>query len=259
MKTLHVVLFSGGMSSAFTLDRVLKEYGRENTIALHTDTRWEDEDTYRFIKEISTYHEARLKNRMDGRQPPEVWFGSRYLVGKNLAKCSLQLKTKQTIKFITQLQNRDIEPILYFGIGKHEEPRAINLSYRYAPVECRFPLVDSQLDAEYMRSTCETKWGIKIPRMYNLGFSHSNCGGRCVKGGLKHFARLLKVWPDRYLEVEQHEREFRKKVNPKIAILKDRRGGQVKYLTLETYRKQLIDGAVFDSKDEDLTPCECSC
>jgi len=259
IETLHVVLLSGGLSSAFTLERVIKEYGRENTVAFHTDTRWEDEDNYRFMGEIASHFNAKLENRMDGRIPPEVWFKERYLVGKNLAKCSLALKTKQTQKYISELQAQDIEPILYFGIGKHEEHRAVNLDYRYCPIECRFPMVDNPLSNDQMKLICESQWGIKIPRMYRFGFSHSNCGGRCIKGGLGHFARLLDIWPDRYAEVEQYEREFRKTINPDIAILKDRRGGQTKYMTLECYRQRLTTGTIFEEKDEDLTPCECAC
>jgi len=257
VKTLHVVLLSGGLSSSFTLHHVVKQYGRESVVALHTDTTWEDEDNYRFIDEVISHHNVNIAHRIDGRTPPEVWFKTRYLVGKNLAKCSLELKTKQTLKYVDDLQSQGIEPILYFGIGKEEEHRAINLSYRYAPVECRFPLVDNPLSKEYMKATCESKWKIQIPRMYRLGFSHSNCGGRCIKGGLGHFARLYEVWPERFKEVEQYEKLFRQKINPKIAILKDRRGGKIKYVTLESFRKRIVKGTLFDIQEIDYTPCEC--
>lgn len=92
-----------------------------------------------------------------------------------------------------------------------------------------------------------------------MGFSHANCGGRCIKGGHKHFRRLLEVWPERYKEVEEVEQDFRRTINPNIAVLKDRRGGQVNYMTLEKFRKRILSGTLFNYQDEEQIPCECVC
>jgi hypothetical protein len=258
IKTLHVAMFSGGLSSAFVLDHIIKEYGRENTVAFHTDTKWEDEDNYRFMRQVIGHLEARYIYKADGRTPPQVWIDKRFLVGRQWAWCSMLLKTEQTKQYIAELREQGIEPILYFGIGQAEKHRAVNIAYRY-DVECQFPLVDNPLSNEYMTAACEAKWKIRIPRMYRMGFSHANCGGRCIKGGHKHFRLLLSTWPERYAEVEMHEKEFRRQVNSRITILKDRRGGQTKYMTLESFRKRIQAGTIFDYPEADTVPCECVC
>lgn len=166
MKTLNVVMFSGGLSSAFVLDWVIREYGLENTVAFFTDTLWEDQDNYRFIGQVIAHLKSHYLYRADGRTPPQVWFDERLLIRKNMAKCSLTLKTDITKRLIAELRGKDIEPNLYFGIGQTESDRAVNIAYRYDNVECQFPLVDNPLTNEYMTTVCETKWKIQIPRMY---------------------------------------------------------------------------------------------
>jgi hypothetical protein len=39
---------------------------------------------------------------------------------------------------------------------------------------------------------------LKLHRIYKYGFSHANCGGLCVGGGLKYYALLYTVWSQRY-------------------------------------------------------------
>lgn len=228
-------------------------------MAFHTDTLWEDEDNYRFMEQVIDRLNSRYMYRADGRKPPQVWLDERLLIMRDLAKCSLKLKTALTKMYIKELRGQGIEPILHFGIGQKESDRAVNIAYRYDDVECQFPLVDNPLTNEYMTATCEAGWKIRIPRMYRMGFSHANCGGRCIKGGHKHFRLLLSTWPERYAEVERAEKEFRKQVNPNIAILKDRRGGKTKFMTLESFRKRVQAGTIFDYPETDSVPCECVC
>jgi hypothetical protein len=256
-KQLHIVMFSGGLSSAILLDHVQRKQGRESALAFFTDTKWEDEDNYRFINHVTLRLNAKLKYVAEGRTPPQVWFDRRMLIRKNIAKCSLVLKTEQTLKFIKTL-DKSTEPILYFGIGYEEQHRAVNISYRYAPVECRFPLIDKPITKNGMLWKCQQEWGIKPPRMYELGFTHANCGGRCIKGGHGHFKNLLRVWPDRYAEIEDIERRFRAEIRSDIAILKDRRNKKVRYMTLEEFR-EAITADNYDCRlfDDDGIPCEC--
>ena len=39
-------------------------------------------------------------------------------------------------------------------------------------------------------------------KLYELGFSHNNCGGVCVRAGRKHWLHLLDVFPDRYAQAD---------------------------------------------------------
>ncbi len=240
MKERYVVLFSTGLSSAMSLNRAITLYGIENVVALFTDTKWEDEDNYRFMEDIKKrYPDLRFEYRADGRTPREVFLSTRWLGNSRLGNCSVHLKVMQTHKFLEELKAEEIVPSLIFGIGSQEEERAYNLKQKYPNYRCLFPMIEEPLTNTEMTNVIEDQWGIQVPRMYKLGFSHANCGGRCVRGGLKHWAHLFHTWPERYLEAEGIEREFQCKVNPDVTILTRTIKGQKYPLSLKKYRKQL--------------------
>ena len=63
------------------------------------------------------------------------------------------------------------------------------------------------------------------------------CGGVCVRGGQKHWLHLLSVFPDRYAQAEQREQELRAQLGD-VAILRERRGGISRPLTLTELRRR---------------------
>lgn len=265
MKELHVVMFSGGASSAYVAKYVIDKYGKENTVLFFTDTLWEDEDNYRFLNEVSEYLDIEITRKVDGRTPENVFYDTRFLGNSRVAKCSEELKIKQTIVFLEEMYQQGKKPILYFGIGPHEKHRARNLTDFYMhmplePTETRYPMIDifrSDVDAKHIISS---EWGIKLPRMYELGFSHANCKGRCVRGGLHHYANLYRVWKDVYLEQEQMEEDFREFIGKNVSMIK-RKG--MPY-TLKEYRETVLEKMSeeeleeYSKKEDDTVPCVCS-
>jgi hypothetical protein len=284
-KNVHVAMFSGGAGSAYVAYHMVQTYGKENCILFFTNTLWEDEDNYRFMDEVSKHIGLDITERLDGRTPEEVFYDERFLGNSRLAKCSEELKVRQTIIFLEdELRNqKDIEPILYFGIGPHEKHRAENLKDFYEhfplePIETRFPLIDlfrEDLDA---KGIIRDEWGIELPRMYNIaeqmalyennenakialkygikGFSHANCAGRCVRGGYQHYALLYAIWPDRYKEQEEMEERFRATLQKDVSILK-KNGGSY---TMKQFREVMeIEGfEKFLFKADADIPCVCS-
>lgn len=252
----HIVLFSTGLASAITLDMVQKMHGRDNTIALLTDTRWEDIDNYRFTDQAIKHLNANLVYTSEGRTPPEIWMQTGYLVGPTGSPCTRILKIEQTIKFVKAKK----EPIaLYFGIGANEAHRKYGLERRYKPlgVDCRFPLIDYPLGQQEMKNIVENGWKIRIPRMYDLGFSHANCGGRCVKAGKKHFIHLLNTWTERFNEIAEIEQNYRVLTGYDITILRVQKGG-IKYrLPLTELKKTLEKEIALSETWEQDMPCEC--
>jgi hypothetical protein len=283
-KIVHVAMFSGGAGSAYVAYHMVQTFGKENCILFFTNTLWEDEDNYRFMDEVSKYIGIEITERIDGRTPEEVFYDVRFLGNARLAKCSEELKVRQTILFLEdELRNQEgLEPILYFGIGPHEKHRADNLKDFYLhfplePIETRFPLIDlhrADIDA---KAIIQNEWGIKLPRMYSVveklaaegsenakivlqngikGFSHANCSGRCVRGGFQHYATLYAIWPERYKEQEEMEERFRASFNKDVSILK-KNGGP---FTLKKFR-EIMEQEGFEKflfkADEDI-PCVCS-
>lgn len=262
-KPVHVAMFSGGASSAYVAYQMVQMHGKENSILFFTNTLWEDEDNYRFMEEVADYIGIEITERLDGRTPEDVFYDTRFLGNSRLARCSEELKVKQTIVFLEELRDfHNLEPILYFGIGPHESHRADNLKEFYAhnpiePVETRFPMIDTFREDIDVKAIIENEWGIELPRMYDLGFSHANCAGRCVRGGFQHYALLYKVWPDQYQLQEEMEENFRKHFDRNVSILK--RNG--KPYTLKEYRKRMDEEGLEEflkMEDEDVVPCVCT-
>lgn len=261
-KPVHVAMFSGGASSAYVAYHIVQKYGKENCVLFFTDTLWEDIDNYRFMDEVAEYIGMEITTRIDGRTPDEVFHDVKFLGNSRMAKCSEELKVRQTMIFLEELRDiHNLEPILYFGIGPHEQHRAINLQNFYEhnpiePIETRFPMIEIFKEDMDAKTIIQNEWGIKLPRMYDLGFSHANCGGRCVRGGLGHYALLYKVWPDQYAEQEAMEERFREKFQKDVSILK-RNGGP---FTLREYREMMERDGVeaYLAEKDDTIPCVCS-
>jgi len=260
---VHVSMFSGGASSAFVAHHMVQTYGKENCILFFTNTLWEHEDNYRFMHEVADYLGMEITYRTDGRTPEQVFYDYRYMGNSRLAKCSEELKVRQTVIFLEELRDEHgLEPILYFGIGRHEQHRAENLRNFYAhvpvePVETRFPLITLFQEEIDVKKIIQEEWGIRLPLMYELGFSHANCGGRCVRGGLQHYAHLYKTWPDVYREQEEMEENFRRYFDKDVSILKTRNG---KPFTLREYRELMEREGVqkFLTQPDDTVPCVCT-
>jgi 3'-phosphoadenosine 5'-phosphosulfate sulfotransferase (PAPS reductase)/FAD synthetase len=261
-KTVHVAMYSGGASSAYVAYHMVNTYGKDNCLLFFTNTLWEHEDNYRFMHEVADYLGLDITYRTDGRTPEQVFYDYRFMGNSRLAKCSEELKVKQTLIFLEELRSdHGLEPILYFGIGRHEQHRAVNLKsfyehYPLEPVETRFPLISTFREEIDAKAIIEQKWGIKLPIMYELGFSHANCGGRCVRGGLQHYAQLLQIWPDVYKEQEEMEEQFRQHFDKDVSILK-RNGGPY---TLREYRELLEKEGIepYLHMEEDTVPCVCT-
>lgn len=152
--------------------------------------------------EEADYIGIEITERLDGRTPEEMFYDYRYLGNSRLAKCSEELKVRQTLFFLEELRDvHNLEPILYIGIGPHETHRVDNSTEFYThrpiePIEIRFPMIDTFREVIDVKTIIEKEWGISLPRMYALGFSHANCAGRCVRGSFQHYAQLSQVWPD---------------------------------------------------------------
>lgn len=265
-KTLHMVMFSGGASSAYVAKWVIDKYGKENCVLFFTDTQWEDEDNYRFMEDVANYIGIEITRVVDGRTPEDVFFQQKFLGNARTAKCSEELKVKQTLLYVEEMRKQGIEPIIYFGIGPNEAHRAVSLRNNYEhlplePIETRFPMIESINEEIKARYIIKNEWGIKLPRMYDLGFHHANCGGKCVRAGMHHYANLYLVWPDRYKEFENMEQRFRDKYNLNVSMMKKNSGPY----TLKQFREEVIEKMSVEElsmyakeKDTDSIPCFCS-
>lgn len=233
----NVVMFSGGVGSWAAAKRIALERGVHGLVLLFADTCMEDEDLYRFLHDAAANVGGELVITRDGRTPWQVFKDERYVGNSRIDPCSKILKRKR----LDDWRNQNCDPgetELHVGLLMDEVHRLNKLrsrvgEWKYSAPMCRPELLTKDGVLRWCRSE-----GLRPPRLYKLGFPHNNCGGFCVKAGQAHFAHLLKMLPGRYKEHEEHERRAIKELGDDAAILRDRRGGETKPLTLEQLRKR---------------------
>lgn len=232
----HVVMYSGGVSSWACAKRVAARFGTDNLTLLFCDTKGEDEDTYRFMRESAANVGGRLVEIADGRTIWEVFRAERFLGNSRIDPCSKILKRVMADRWLRDHYAPDACTV-YVGIDWTESHRYERLAPRKLPWIYEAPL----LEAPYFTKEDLHLWGeregLRRQRLYLLGMSHANCGGGCVKAGIGHWSQLWQVMPDRYLEWEANEALIRDELGD-VSIL--RRQGE--NLTLRQLRIELEAG-----------------
>jgi hypothetical protein len=244
----HVVLFSGGLGSWAAAKRVAEKHGTADLILLFCDTLTEDEDLYRFVKEAAENVGGQFVRLCDGRDIWQVFFDNRMMGSSHADMCSRELKREISDKYFADNFTPD-NCIRYCGYDWSEEHRYNGIRNRIAPWKVEAPMCEPPyLSKNDVRDWC-VREGIKLPRLYPLGFVHNNCGGFCVKAGQSHFRNLLIKLPERYAYHEQKEQEFREYVGKDVSIMRDRRGGETTPLTMKEFRERIQSGESCDLFD----------
>lgn len=248
-------MFSGGVGSWAAAKRVAERHGTDRLTLLFCDTRTEDEDTYRFLREAAANVGGRLEWIADGRTIWEVFRDTRYLGNTRADPCSRILKRRLADRWLAEHCD-PATTVVYVGIDWTEEHRYVRLrdlraldGWRYEAPLCEAPYLTKDQLHEWA-----TREGLAMQRLYRLGMPHANCGGGCVKMGQGGFARLLAVDPERFAEWERNEQELRDLLGD-VAILRDRRGGTAKPLTLRALRERIESGEQCDLLD--IGGCGC--
>lgn len=244
-----VVRLSGGVPSYFAAKRAIEKYGRENVVCLFADTRMEDEDLYRFLGQATESLGVNTRWIAEGRTPWEVMFDERLIGNSRRDPCSKILKRHFMDRWMKANGYTPENSIVVVGLTWDEHHRLDTFRERMYPQPVDAPLCDPPyLDRDQMCSMLRAE-GIEPPRLYGLGFSHNNCGGFCIKAGQAQFRLLLKYFPKRYAEHEAKEEALRAIVGDH-SIMRDRRGGESKPLTMKSFREQIeVNEAHFDCHD----------
>ena len=215
----HIISISGGVGSYFTLKRVLEKNDKTDVIAVFCDTLAEDGDLYRFLLDIEKKLDIEIVRLCQGKTPFELAWEENFLYNSRIASCSKKLKSRPFRAWLKEHYQPD-ECILYLGIDWTETHRKDAIEKNYAPYQVRFPMCEKPyLDKPEMLQLLKAD-GIEIPYLYKAGFSHNNCGGACVKGGIGHWKHLLETDRRKFLEWENKEQEFRRKIGKDVSILK---------------------------------------
>lgn len=257
----HIVNISGGMASAVCLFRVLERFGRDDVIACFADVRQEHADCYRFIDDVERVSGVQIERLGDGRNCWDVWLCEMMLTNQQSGGClaSYHLKKKVLAKHAASVATPETATI-YIGFGPDEEDRQQRIR-KASEWNFNFPLCWPQRMwrcdlADDLRSR-----GIAPPTMYAEGYPHANCAGACILAGATQWAGLLKDNPKLYAFNEAKEQEFlaelRNRNRKEVTILKDRRGGETRNLSLMQLREELESG--IRDHDDSWRASACNC
>jgi len=237
-------MFSGGVCSWAASKRMVAKHGKADSVLLFADTMMEDEDLYRFLNEAAANVGIPLVRIADGRTPWQVMEDNKIIANTGMDVCSRVLKRELMSRWRDEHGTPE-ETTVYLGLDAMEQDRTARIKARYLPWRYEAPMTEPP----YMSKLDMLQWlgreGIKAPRLYGMGFPHNNCGGFCIKAGQAHFAHLLRTMPERYAFHEMQEEHMRTIVGDH-SILKDRRGGATKPLTLKAFRERIEAQGDFD-------------
>lgn len=251
----HVVQFSTGIGSAEVARRVVAEHGARNVDLLTADTLVEDDDNWRFAREVVALLGTRWTVLADGRTPMRAGRDARVVPNNRMAVCSRVLKRDLLRAYIDRTYE-PAETTIHLGFDWTEQHRLAAAAAPWRPwhidaVLTRPPYTHKARLLDEWRAR-----GIEPPRLYAQGFSHANCGGACVRGGQAQWNLLLSVNRGRYLEWENEEEATRQLLGKDVSILRDRTNGGLVPLTLRTFREQReANVSLFDSDDWGACGC----
>lgn len=274
----HFVTTSSGIGSWYAGIVVRERYFQpgDRLVLAFSDVLIEDPDNYRFlIESCDLIPDAELVWLVDGRHPFEVFRDDKFLGNTRMANCSKWLKQKPARDWLDA--NADPEhTVIYvgidwtethripdnrrgyshpFGVGckqvggvhpckslwgrageRHEGPACAHMLTTGWDVA--FPLAEPPYVEKADMLAHARALGVEPPVMYEQGYEHANCGGGCVRAGAKQFVHLLTINPTRYAWWESEEEATRVHLGKDVAILRDRRGGTTKPLTLRQLRER---------------------
>jgi hypothetical protein len=251
----HLVQFSTGAGSAEVAWRVVEKYGAENVVALSADTKAEDDDNWRFAREVIDRLGCEWVILSDGRTPMQVGRDVRVVPNNRMAVCSRVLK-RELLRAHIDAHYDPADTTIYLGFDWTEQHRIAAAWPQWAPYTVAAPLAEPPYLMKEQILNLFRDRGIEPPLLYKQGFAHANCGGACVRGGQAQWSLLLQVNRPRYLEWEAEERETRVMLGKDVAILRDRSGDTTKPLTLEEFRRRIeVQPALFDADDWGACGC----
>lgn len=197
--------FSCGVTSAVAIKMDIEANGKEGLELYYFVIDSAHPDNERFIRDCEKWYGMKI-NRVQGKYTDQfdVIEKTKYINGVAGARCTLELKKK--LRFQIEGENKYNGQIFGFEFDKKEINRAIRFSQQYPKTKPMFPLIDAKLNKSQCADILLMN-GIKLPKMYELGFHNNNCIA-CVKGGKGYFNHVRKHFPDYFERMAEAERKL---------------------------------------------------
>lgn len=205
---------------------------------------------------------------VEGRDPWEIFRDERFIGNSGVDPCSRVAKREAAAAWRSGACHREGElfgppDIFTVGIGFDEKHRffgdAQSIGIRRANAKDGWiyeaPLIDVEIivnetPSDQLREALPpgalswltapiAHFGLRRPRLYGFGYKHGNCGGFCCKAGLAHWANRFRVQPERFAYDAMMERKLRDYIGADVSMLTDRRGGDRRPMSLDTFEQRL--------------------
>lgn len=214
--------FSGGATSAVACKIAIDLFGPENCKAVIIDTKNEDTDTYRFLKNCESWYGIEIEYISNNKYKniQEVWHKYKSLNVANGAVCSSELK-RFTREVWQRCNNYSFQ---VFGYDIDEQKRAKAFTINHAATNPIYPL----LLFGYSKKKCIeiiNEAGIEIPVTYKYGFHNNNCFKTgCVQGGIGYWQKMRREFPSKFDVMAAVEHSLTNEKGSPVTMLKDQSG-----------------------------------
>ena len=230
----------------------------DTLVLLFSDTMMESPDVYAFLQAGADNIGVPVTRIADGRNPWQVFRDEKFLGNSRIDPCSKILKRHLMDKWRTEHCEKS-DSRHYVGMDFTEVNRADRHAQLMKEKGWSFsaPLIGARISKPDAIEWAHRE-GLALPAAYSRGFSHANCGGKCVKAGKGHWARLLRVDPAAYLEAEVEEADIRLYLGRDVTILRDRKDDDSIPVTLAAFRERIASRVTLPFEDEEHGGCGCA-
>lgn len=216
--------WSGGVTSAVACWIAIGWFGKENCRVINIDTRNEDDDTYRFMKECEVWYGIPIEqiSSKEYITIQSVWRKNNSLNTATGAICSSVLKREVRIEW----QKENTYRYQVFGFDADEVKRALAMKINYADSKPIFPLLGMTLkkkDCIKIIAEQNTLFhSLRLPNPYYEGYHNNNCAKTgCVQGGIGYWQKIQRDAPDKFDTMAAMEHELTDAKGEPVTICKD--------------------------------------
>lgn len=197
--TRRIAWFSCGAASA-----VATKLSRPDVIA-YCETGSEDEDNERFLLDCEPWFGQRVTHLRSEKYSStwDVWEDRQYIAGIAGAPCTGELKIKPRLAF----ERPDDVHIFGYTADHDDVRRAEALRENWPDMIIETPLIDAGLTKAACLAMVANA-GIKLPRVYALGFPNANCIPCCKATSPAYWAMVRCHFPNEFLRMAELSRKL---------------------------------------------------
>lgn len=259
----YMVSVSGGAGSTLAAHRTVAKYGAQNTVLVFADTNGEDDTLYaalRYMKDVALKECEFVWLTNDGKTIWDV-FCEHKIMRLQGGGCKAAFVLKH--RALDAYADSTFAPgtvVRVSGLDRTEDDRIMRFDARIPHYKTWHPLSERPYLSACQKISEMERLGYPSQHLYEKGYPHNNCGGACILAGASQWAGLLQDNRERFLYAEREEQRFldvlRNSGREEFTVLKDRRGGTTKNMTLKDFRERVESGDTKGLRDFRST-CGC--